>query len=185
MLNKKGLGENFFKNMPDILEQALKKNSKTKSIIFTRHGESRGNINNIFSGSINVDLTERGKGQATKMNTFLEPYIHQFDRIVSSPKLRAIKTCEFALQTSLVDQYQGLNEFGSEIELDQAILHFSKEKFNEQLKKKFSIDSRIKEVSFGKLERTKIEDIGRNVFFLFYEGKVGITFLYSFLYLLT
>ena len=60
------------------------------SLILVRHGQSEGNLKNLFLGHTDLDLTELGHLQAEKTADFLEAI--PADRIVSSDLKRAYHT---------------------------------------------------------------------------------------------
>ncbi len=61
-------------------------------VIFVRHGESMGNLEEKFNGHINFDLTERGHAQAECTAKFLDAY--PIDVIYASDLDRAFHTAE-------------------------------------------------------------------------------------------
>jgi len=66
----------------------------TYQITLLRHGESTGNAQGIFQGQAEFDLSERGEAQARALaKRWLEEEI-TFDRIISSPSVRAKQTAE-------------------------------------------------------------------------------------------
>jgi 2,3-bisphosphoglycerate-dependent phosphoglycerate mutase len=65
-----------------------------------RHGQSQWNLENRFTGWVDVDLTAEGAGQALKGGELLKAEGVQFDRAYSSVLTRAIRTGEIALQAS-------------------------------------------------------------------------------------
>lgn len=97
-----------------------------------------------------------------------------FDVIISSPKLRAIKTCELSLQASLVDSYPGKDFEDKDIPLDQEIINCPVDERTQGLKEKFSIRSEIREISFGKLEDHNIDEIKSGLFYYYFSGKVKL-----------
>jgi 2,3-bisphosphoglycerate-dependent phosphoglycerate mutase len=65
-----------------------------------RHGQSQWNLENRFTGWVDVDLTAEGAAQALKGGELLKAEGVQFDRAYSSVLTRAIRTGEIALQAS-------------------------------------------------------------------------------------
>ncbi len=61
-------------------------------VLFVRHGESQGNVEEKFNGHINFDLTERGHAQAECTAQFLDAY--PIDVIYASDLDRAFHTAE-------------------------------------------------------------------------------------------
>jgi 2,3-bisphosphoglycerate-dependent phosphoglycerate mutase len=72
--------------------------SKHATLIFSRHGESEWNVANIFTGWVDVDLSEKGVGEAKNAGTLLKEGGYKFDSAYTSVLKRAIKTCNFALE---------------------------------------------------------------------------------------
>lgn len=60
--------------------------------IFIRHGQSVSNEKGIFTGHIDLPLTETGKKQAENTANFLKNY--KIDAIYSSDLIRAVQTAE-------------------------------------------------------------------------------------------
>ena len=61
-------------------------------LILLRHGESRWNQENRFTGWTDVDLTENGKGEAKNAGVLLSKNKIEIDLIYTSYLKRAIKT---------------------------------------------------------------------------------------------
>jgi 2,3-bisphosphoglycerate-dependent phosphoglycerate mutase len=61
---------------------------------FLRHGESVGNRENIFQGHADFPLTDAGRAQALALGERWKAEGRAFDRVVSSPLLRARETAE-------------------------------------------------------------------------------------------
>lgn len=61
-------------------------------IYFVRHGESTANDERIYSGHLDVELTEKGKNQAIKCKEFLKDI--EFQHVVSSDLKRARDTAQ-------------------------------------------------------------------------------------------
>ncbi len=61
-------------------------------LLFVRHGESLGNLEDKFNGHINFDLTERGHAQAECTAKFLDAY--PIDVVYASDLNRAFQTAE-------------------------------------------------------------------------------------------
>merc|ERR1711920_368553 len=68
--------------------------------VFSRHGESEWNVANKFTGWVDVDLSEKGVGEAKGAGTLIRDEGLQFDVCFTSFLKRAIKTCSFALEHS-------------------------------------------------------------------------------------
>lgn len=65
-------------------------------IYLARHGESEGNIKNIFYGRTDFPLTEKGREEAEKLGK--EIALYEIDRCYSSTLIRARHTAEIALK---------------------------------------------------------------------------------------
>ena len=63
-------------------------------LTFIRHAESQGNIKKIFQGQSETQLTTVGTEQATTLGNYFEHKNKRFDRVFSSPQLRASHTAE-------------------------------------------------------------------------------------------
>ena len=61
------------------------------TILLIRHGESTANLNNIFAGHFNPDLTQRGQTQAACTARFIAD-TYKVDAIYSSDLRRAVQT---------------------------------------------------------------------------------------------
>ncbi len=67
------------------------------TLILLRHGESEWNAKNLFTGWVDVDLTELGIAEATRGGRLLEESGLLPDIVHTSLLKRAIKTSQFAL----------------------------------------------------------------------------------------
>ena len=70
------------------------------TLVLLRHGQSQWNLENRFTGWVDVDLTEEGANQALKGGQLLKAEGLAFDRAYSSVLTRAIRTGEIALQAA-------------------------------------------------------------------------------------
>jgi 2,3-bisphosphoglycerate-dependent phosphoglycerate mutase len=66
-------------------------------IVLIRHGESQWNLENRFSGWVDVDLSEVGVAQAKEAGQLLKKEGYVFDVVFSSVLLRANRTAELLL----------------------------------------------------------------------------------------
>ena len=66
--------------------------SKTFSIVLLRHGQSQWNLENRFTGWVDVDLTEQGRQEAKAAGELLRSQGFRFDRAYTSVLKRAIRT---------------------------------------------------------------------------------------------
>jgi len=69
-------------------------------LILLRHGQSRWNLENRFTGWVDVDLTETGEGQARKGGELIAAEGLQLDEAFTSVQTRAIRTNNLALDAS-------------------------------------------------------------------------------------
>ncbi|GDX63873.1 2,3-bisphosphoglycerate-dependent phosphoglycerate mutase [Chlorobiota bacterium] len=67
-------------------------------LILLRHGESQWNVENRFTGWVDVDITSKGEDEARKAGLALMDY--PIDMLFTSALLRAIRTADIALQSA-------------------------------------------------------------------------------------
>ncbi len=67
------------------------------TLILLRHGESEWNAENLFTGWVDVDLTEKGRGEAQKGGELIAESGLYPDVVFTSLLKRAIKTSQIAL----------------------------------------------------------------------------------------
>jgi len=67
-------------------------------LILVRHGQSQWNLENRFTGWVDVDLTEEGIAEANKAGELIMKEGIQFDAAFTSYQKRAIKTLWLALE---------------------------------------------------------------------------------------
>jgi 2,3-bisphosphoglycerate-dependent phosphoglycerate mutase len=67
------------------------------TLILLRHGQSRWNLEDRFTGWVDVDLTPEGEAQATKGGVLIAAAGLQIDRAYTSVLTRAIRTLWLAL----------------------------------------------------------------------------------------
>ncbi|MDO8378221.1 2,3-diphosphoglycerate-dependent phosphoglycerate mutase [Phenylobacterium sp.] len=67
------------------------------TLILLRHGQSRWNLEDRFTGWVDVDLTPEGEAQAIKGGELIKAAGLQIDRAYTSVLTRAIRTCWLAL----------------------------------------------------------------------------------------
>lgn len=67
------------------------------TLILLRHGQSRWNLEDRFTGWVDVDLTPEGEAQATKGGELIKAASIQIDRAYTSVLTRAIRTMWLAL----------------------------------------------------------------------------------------
>jgi 2,3-bisphosphoglycerate-dependent phosphoglycerate mutase len=96
-------------------------------LVLIRHGQSAWNLENRFTGWWDVDLTDRGKVEATEAGELLAARGFDFDLCFTSVQTRAIKTLHLALEAMgrlwlPVEKHWRLNErhYGGLTGLDKA-----------------------------------------------------------------
>jgi broad specificity phosphatase PhoE len=75
-------------------------------IYFIRHGETAWSLTGQHTGLADIALTPHGEAMASKLATSLQGV--EFSKVLTSPRLRARRTCELA----------GLGGLGSEAEIE-------------------------------------------------------------------
>lgn len=69
-------------------------------LVFIRHGQSEWNLKNLFTGWVDVNLSEKGEQEAKEAGRKLKEAGIEFDQAYASVLTRAIKTLHFALEES-------------------------------------------------------------------------------------
>ena len=67
-------------------------------LVLVRHGQSLWNLENKFTGWVDVDLSEKGVEEAKHAGKILRDEGSQFDKAYTSVLKRAIKTLHFILE---------------------------------------------------------------------------------------
>lgn len=67
------------------------------ALALVRHGQSQWNLENRFTGWVDVDLTEKGEKEARKAGQLLKKSAHKFESAYTSLQTRAIRTLWLAL----------------------------------------------------------------------------------------
>jgi 2,3-bisphosphoglycerate-dependent phosphoglycerate mutase len=67
------------------------------ALVLLRHGQSQWNLENRFTGWVDVDLTAQGEAEAVKGGELIAAAGVQFDRAYTSVQTRAIRTATLAL----------------------------------------------------------------------------------------
>ncbi|MGH7023628.1 MAG: 2,3-diphosphoglycerate-dependent phosphoglycerate mutase [Caulobacteraceae bacterium] len=67
------------------------------TLVLLRHGQSQWNLENRFTGWVDVDLSAQGEAEATRCGALLRTAGLQFDRAYASVLIRAIRTAWLAL----------------------------------------------------------------------------------------
>lgn len=65
-----------------------------------RHGQSRWNLENRFTGWVDVDLTPEGEAQARRAGELIAQSGVPFDKLYTSVLTRAIRTANLAIETA-------------------------------------------------------------------------------------
>ncbi|MGZ4800790.1 MAG: phosphoglyceromutase [Acidimicrobiia bacterium] len=68
------------------------------TLILLRHGQSTWNLENLFTGWVDVDLTELGEREALRGGELLREHDVMPDVLHTSVQIRAIRTAEIALR---------------------------------------------------------------------------------------
>jgi 2,3-bisphosphoglycerate-dependent phosphoglycerate mutase len=69
----------------------------TSTLVLLRHGESEWNLANLFTGWVDVDLTEKGQAEAVRGGELMRDATVLPDVLHTSLQVRAIRTAELAL----------------------------------------------------------------------------------------
>ena len=69
-------------------------------LVLLRHGQSRWNIQQRFTGWVDVDLTEKGEAEALEAGRLIKAEGIDFDAVYTSVLTRAIRTADLALWTA-------------------------------------------------------------------------------------
>ena len=71
----------------------------TAGLILLRHGESLANAGDLFTGSLDVDLTDHGRGQSALAGRLIRTHCPAVGVILSSPLTRACDTARIIQHT--------------------------------------------------------------------------------------
>jgi 2,3-bisphosphoglycerate-dependent phosphoglycerate mutase len=69
-------------------------------LVLLRHGQSQWNLENRFTGWVDVDLTAEGEAQARKGGELIKAAGVELDEAYTSVQTRAIRTCNLALDAA-------------------------------------------------------------------------------------
>jgi len=69
-------------------------------LVLLRHGQSQWNLENRFTGWVDVDLTAEGEAQARKGGELIKAAGLDLDEAFTSVQTRAIRTCNLALDAA-------------------------------------------------------------------------------------
>jgi 2,3-bisphosphoglycerate-dependent phosphoglycerate mutase len=70
------------------------------TLVLLRHGQSQWNLENRFTGWVDVDLTPLGEAEAKRSGELLKAEGIVFDHAFTSVQTRAIRTCNLALEAA-------------------------------------------------------------------------------------
>ena len=70
------------------------------TLILLRHGQSQWNLENRFTGWVDVNLTAEGEAQATRGGELIKAQGLEIDQAFTSVLTRAIRTCNLALEAA-------------------------------------------------------------------------------------
>jgi 2,3-bisphosphoglycerate-dependent phosphoglycerate mutase len=70
------------------------------TLVLLRHGQSQWNLENRFTGWVDVDLTAQGEAEAKRGGELMAEAGLAFDAAYTSVLTRAIRTCNIALQAA-------------------------------------------------------------------------------------
>lgn len=70
------------------------------SLVLLRHGQSAWNLENRFTGWVDVDLSEKGVGEAKACGAMIRDAGLEFDGVYTSVLTRAIRTADLTLRLS-------------------------------------------------------------------------------------
>ncbi|HJV42217.1 2,3-diphosphoglycerate-dependent phosphoglycerate mutase [Caulobacter sp.] len=70
------------------------------TLVLLRHGQSQWNLENRFTGWVDVDLTAEGEAQARKGGELIAAAGLDIDQAFTSVQTRAIRTCNLALDAA-------------------------------------------------------------------------------------
>ncbi|ESQ87050.1 phosphoglyceromutase [Asticcacaulis sp. AC460] len=70
------------------------------TLVLLRHGQSQWNLENRFTGWVDVDLTAEGEAQARRGGELIKEQGIEIDRAFTSVLTRAIRTCNLALEAA-------------------------------------------------------------------------------------
>ncbi|EGD76897.1 2,3-bisphosphoglycerate-dependent phosphoglycerate mutase [Salpingoeca rosetta] len=80
-----------------VATQAARRMSKY-TVVFVRHGQSVWNLENKFTGWVDVPLSEQGVSEAQEAGKMLKEHKYEFDIAYTSVLKRAIQTCNIVLE---------------------------------------------------------------------------------------
>ncbi|MGN6207927.1 2,3-diphosphoglycerate-dependent phosphoglycerate mutase [Asticcacaulis sp.] len=70
------------------------------TLVLLRHGQSQWNLENRFTGWVDVNLTVEGEAQATRGGELIKAEGIEIDKAFTSVLTRAIRTCNLALEAA-------------------------------------------------------------------------------------
>ena len=85
--------------------------ASTSTLILLRHGESEWNALNLFTGWVDVDLTDKGRAEAARAGELIKELDRQPDVLYTSLLRRAITTANLALDKAETKAKYGEEQF--------------------------------------------------------------------------
>jgi broad specificity phosphatase PhoE len=82
---------------------------KTLRLYFIRHGETEWSLSGQHTGTTEVSLTPRGEDEARELGDHLKGI--PFSQVLTSPRLRARRTCELAGLGAIAEQEPDMAEW--------------------------------------------------------------------------
>ncbi len=132
-------------------------------IYLIRHGESTGDVDNLYGGDYDDRLSEKGKKQAVELSKKLNG--KKIEVIFSSPRFRARETAEIlqkVLKTKLelIDDLRERNFYGF---LTGTNKEEAKKKYPEEVEKLKNFKSTVKDAEDYKHFKERIENALNNI----------------------
>jgi broad specificity phosphatase PhoE len=105
-----------------------------RKVLIVRHGQSYGNLKELYYGSTDFELTEKGKAQAAQIRNNLSGLLGQIDVAIASGLKRSQETAKiiFGIETPLAQLQHGHSETRGRL--------------------RFKVDRRFNEFDLGGLE---------------------------------
>ncbi|MDP1994682.1 MAG: 2,3-bisphosphoglycerate-dependent phosphoglycerate mutase, partial [Ignavibacteria bacterium] len=73
-------------------------------LVLLRHGESQWNLENRFTGWVDVDVSAKGEQEAKEAGQLLKEKKYKFDFLFTSVLKRAIRTAQLASETAGISE---------------------------------------------------------------------------------
>lgn len=85
--------------LPSTAQVSVYDDAGTYTLVLLRHGESQWNLENRFTGWVDVDVTAKGQQEALTAGALMRDANITVDMAFTSLQKRAIKTCALALES--------------------------------------------------------------------------------------